>query len=135
MLTYGDGLANINLNNLIKFHKNHKKMVTITAVRPSARFGELNIDSNKMVTSFKEKPQIQDGWINGGFFVLNKEFLNHIENESTILEKEPLEKIVAQKDIAAYQHEGFWQCMDTIRDKEYLNQLWYANKAFWIQNN
>ena len=135
MLTYGDGLADINLNNLIKFHKNHTKMVTITAVRPSARFGELNLDANNTVTSFKEKPQIKDGWVNGGFFVLNKEFLNYIDDESTILEKEPLEQMVAQKDIAAYRHEGFWQCMDTIRDKDYLNQLWDTKKAFWVQNN
>jgi glucose-1-phosphate cytidylyltransferase len=135
MLTYGDGLANINLNNLVKFHKNHTKMVTITAVRPSARFGELNLDPNNAVTSFKEKPQIKDGWVNGGFFVLNKDFLNYIDDESTILEKEPLERMVAQKDIAAYQHEGFWQCMDTKRDKDYLNQLWDTKKAFWVQNN
>ena len=135
MLTYGDGLADININNLLKFHNDNKKMVTVSAVRPSARFGELDLNSQGIVTSFKEKPQINDGWINGGFFVMNKIFINYIQSAHTVLEKEPLEKLVRENNLAAYRHEGYWQCMDTVRDKDYLNKLWDEGKAFWVSNN
>ena len=110
-------------------------MVTVSAVRPSARFGELDLNSQGIVTSFKEKPQINDGWINGGFFVMNKSFINYIQSAHTVLEKEPLEKLVRENNLAAYRHEGYWQCMDTVRDKDYLNKLWDEGKAFWVSNN
>jgi glucose-1-phosphate cytidylyltransferase len=130
LLTYGDAVADINISELIKFHKNHGKMVTVTAVRPEARFGELGIENNA-VTSFKEKPQTTKGWINGGYFVVEPEFFKFIENDGTILEKTPLEKVAQMGELMSYQHEGFWQCMDTKRDKELLEGLWEANNAPW----
>jgi len=130
MLTYGDGLADINIDKLVNFHKDHGKIVTVTAVRPVARFGEIIIKENK-VKSFQEKPQVTQGWINGGFFVCNPEFLDFIDNDKTILEKEPLEKVVSEGQLMAYKHEGFWQCMDTKRDKELLEELYLNNKAPW----
>ena len=130
LLTYGDALADINISELIKFHKNHGKMVTVTAVRPDARFGELTIDNN-VVTSFKEKPQTTKGWINGGYFVVEPEFFNLIEGDETILEKTPLEKASQMGELMSYQHEGFWQCMDTKRDKDLLDGLWEAGNAPW----
>ena len=130
LLTYGDAVADINISELIKFHKNHGKMVTVTAVRPEARFGELGIENNA-VTSFKEKPQTTKGWINGGYFVVEPEFFKFIENDGTILEKTPLEKVAQMGELMSYQHEGFWQCMDTNRDKELLEGLWEANNAPW----
>lgn len=130
MLTYGDGVANVDINELLKFHKNHGKMITMTAVRPSARFGELEI-SNGDVLSFKEKPQLHSGWINGGFFVIEPRFIDLISNDDTLLEREPLEKAVEQHELKAFKHEGFWQCMDTKRDYEYLEQLWSNGNAPW----
>ena len=130
LLTYGDGLANVNINDLIKFHQNHGKMVTVTAVHPVARFGELHLDSNKVI-SFEEKPQINQGWINGGFFVINPEFLDLIDNDSTVLEKEPLEYVSKIGQLMAFKHEGFWQCMDTKRDKDYLEDLYLNGDAPW----
>jgi len=130
LLTYGDGVADIGIDALIKFHKNHGKMVTVTAVHPVARFGELIIDESR-VKSFKEKPQITGGWINGGFFVIEPEFFNLIEGDSTMLEHEPLEKAAKMDELMAFKHEGFWQCMDTKRDKELLDELWVSNKAPW----
>jgi len=123
MLTYGDGLSNIDVNSLIDFHRNNAKMVTVTAVHPVARFGELEIDGVK-VKSFQEKPQVTQGWINGGFFVCEPEFLNTIKDDSTILEREPLENIAKKGQLVAFKHEGFWQCMDTKRDKDLLEELW-----------
>ena len=130
LLTYGDGVADIDINALVKFHKDHGKMVTVSAVHPSARFGELDINSN-IVTSFKEKPQVTQGWINGGYFVIEPEFFNHIESDQTILEREPLEKVTAMGELMAYQHEGFWQCMDTKRDRDNLEEFWLSGKAPW----
>jgi glucose-1-phosphate cytidylyltransferase len=130
LLTYGDALADINISELIRFHKNHGKMVTVTAVRPDARFGELTIDNN-VVTSFKEKPQTTKGWINGGYFVVEPEFFNLIEGDETILEKTPLEKASQMGELMSYQHEGFWQCMDTKRDKDLLDGLWETGNAPW----
>mgnify|MGYP001263092729 CR=1 FL=1 len=132
-LTYGDAVCDIDINELLKFHKLHKKLVTITAVRPPARFGELNINNKNLVTSFKEKPQVNEGWINGGFFVMEPEFLNFIENDQTILEKEPLELASQKNELVAFKHEGFWQCMDTKRDKDNLEKLINNEKAPWLK--
>lgn len=132
LLTYGDGISDININKLIEFHKSQKKLITVTAVRPMARFGELTIDDDNKVLSFKEKPQINQGWINGGFFVVEPEFLNLIEGDESILEKEPLERALSMGQLAAYKHEGFWQCMDTKRDKDYLETLWNSGVPPWV---
>jgi glucose-1-phosphate cytidylyltransferase len=129
-LTYGDGVADINLDELLNFHKKHKKMVTVTAVRPIARFGELQIDSG-LVKSFKEKPQTDQGWINGGFFVMNPEFLEFIEDDTVVLEKDPLEKVCKMRELMAYKHYSYWQCMDTKRDKDQLEELIKRNNAPW----
>tara|TARA_B110000046_G_scaffold62768_1_gene70257 strand:+ start:2548 stop:3255 length:708 start_codon:yes stop_codon:yes gene_type:complete len=130
MLTYGDGLTNQNLNDLEKFHIKNKKIATMTIVRPPVRFGEVRM-KGKLVNSFKEKPQIQDSWINGGFFVFNKEIFKFLTKENEMLEKKPLEKISKKKQILGYKHLGFWQCMDTPRDKEYLIKLLKNKKAPW----
>jgi glucose-1-phosphate cytidylyltransferase len=130
MLTYGDGVSNINIDALLEFHKSHGKMVTISAVHPNARFGELQIIDNK-VTSFQEKPQTSQGWINGGYFVIEPDFFEFIEGDRTILEKEPLEKAAALGELMAFHHDGFWQCMDTKRDHDYLEELWQSNNAPW----
>lgn len=131
MLTYGDGLSNINLNKLLYFHKKNKKKITLTAVHPPARFGELSI-SNGIVTKFEEKPQLQKGWINGGFFVIEPEFLDLISHDEVILEKEPLEKAANNGEMMAYCHDGFWQCMDTRRDKDFLEEMWRSNRPPWV---
>lgn len=130
LLTYGDGVSDININKLVKFHREHGKMVTVSAVRPTARFGELVVKNN-IVTSFREKPQMDQGWINGGYFVIEPKFFDLIEGDSTVLEKEPLEKVAEMGELMAYFHDGFWQCMDTKRDKDVLEKLWEANKAPW----
>ena len=130
MLTYGDGLANINIKQLLDFHYKNNKLVTMTAVRPTARFGELELESN-LVTSFKEKPQLKDGWVNGGFFVMNKKFIDFIQDDSEMLERKPLENVANNNNLIAFKHHGFWQCMDNIRDLEKLNQLWKSNPP-WI---
>ena len=111
----------------ILFHKKHKKLVTLTAVRPPARFGALKLKGNQ-VSHFKEKSRLDEGWINGGFFVMEPEFLKFIKNDSTYLEREPLEKITQKKQLAAFKHEGFWQCMDTKRDKDKLNKILKSKK-------
>ncbi len=118
-LTYGDGLSNVNIKKLIKFHKKNKKLVTMTAVRPPARFGAIKIRKNKVIY-FKEKSNLDEGWINGGFFVMNNKIFDFIKNDKTFLEREPLEKIGKKNQLFAYKHPGFWQCMDTVRDKEIL---------------
>lgn len=130
LLTYGDGVADININELIAFHKDHGKMVTVTAVHPVARFGELQIEKN-IVKSFQEKPQVSSGRINGGYFVCQPEFLDLIKDDLTILEKEPLENCAKMNELMAYQHDSFWQCMDTKRDKDFLEELWTKNQAPW----
>jgi glucose-1-phosphate cytidylyltransferase len=131
MLTYGDGVADVDINKLLSFHKSHGKMITMTAVRPAARFGELKLDGNKVV-SFEEKPQMNDGWVNGGYFVIEPAFFNLIEGDSTLLEREPLERAVSMGELMAYRHEGFWQCMDTKRDHELLESLW-TQGAPWVK--
>ena len=130
MVTYGDGLSDINIKSLLELHASHGKMVTMTGVRPSARFGEIKAKSNK-VTIFKEKPKIQKGWISGGFFVIEKAFLDLIDNDSVMFEKEPMENLVEMGELMVYKHEGFWQCMDNKRDREVLEAFWKANKAPW----
>tara|TARA_B100000767_G_C19714913_1_gene514500 strand:+ start:231 stop:998 length:768 start_codon:yes stop_codon:yes gene_type:complete len=130
MLTYGDGLADININKLLKFHKQHGKIGTITTVHPNARFGELNLKGN-IVTQFEEKPQTNQSWINGGFFIFEPEFLKLIKSSSTILEREPLEKLSKQKQLMAFKHKDFWQCMDTKRDRDLLERLWNEKKTPW----
>ena len=129
MLTYGDGVADINLDELLKFHRNHGKLVTMTAVRPAARFGELELENN-IVKSFKEKPQMHEGWISGGFFIIEPGFFDFINDDSTLLEREPLEKATKLGQLMAYQHKGFWHCMDTKRDHDLLESLW-KNGAPW----
>ena len=121
-LTYGDGVSDINLKKLLKFHKKNKNIVTLTAVRPPARFGAIKLSGNK-VKVFKEKDIMDEGWINGGFFVIEPQFLNYIKNDSTFLEKEPLEKASKAGQLFAFKHEGFWQCMDTKRDKDKLEKI------------
>ncbi len=133
MLTYGDGLSNINLDKLLKFHKEHGKLVTITAVRPTARFGELIIKNNS-VSTFQEKPQVQTGWINGGYFIFEPGLLDLIENDDTVLEKEPLEEATNKGQLMAYLHEGFWQCMDTKRDRDFLDEMWNSGDPPWISS-
>ena len=132
MLTYGDGVADIKIDELESFHVKQGKMVTITTVRPSARFGELELDGD-LVKSFKEKPQTETGWINGGFFVCEPEFLSRIDGDSTVLEGPPLEWAAANGQMAAYRHRGFWQCMDSVRDKDYLESLWAEQAAPWVK--
>ena len=132
LLTYGDGLCDVDINELIKFHKNHKKIATVTAVHPSARFGELSI-KDKKVHSFKEKPQVTQGWINGGFFVFEPEFLEFLDDDSTVLEQDPLEKLSSLGELMAFSHDGFWQCMDTIRDRDVLESFWRSGEKPWIK--
>ncbi len=122
MFTYGDGICDVNLKDLLKFHIDNKKLITVTAVRPPARFGEIKI-KGKIVSSFREKPQTSEGWINGGFFVTNYNFFNYIKNDNTILEKQPLEKASKNKNLLAYKFKGFWKCMDTLRDKQVLEEI------------
>ena len=121
-LTYGDGVSNVNVKKLLSFHKKNKRLVTLTAVRPPARFGAIKLSGNK-VKVFKEKDIMDEGWINGGFFVMEPKFLDFIKNDKTFLEKEPLEKASKAGQLFAYKHEGFWQCMDTKRDKDKLEKI------------
>jgi glucose-1-phosphate cytidylyltransferase len=130
MLTYGDGVADIDINALLKFHRSHGKMVTVTAVHPGARFGELLIEDEK-VASFQEKPQMGQGWINGGYFVIQPEFFDLITGDTTILERQPLEQAARMGELMAYRHDGFWHCMDTKRDRDVLEELWQSGDAVW----
>ena len=132
MLTYGDGLSNINIDKLLKFHKSHGKMITVTAVRPTARFGELNIAEDNSVKKFEEKPQLYEGWINGGYFIFEPEIFDLIDGDEILLEREPLEKAAKADQLMAYKHDSFWQCMDTKRDYELLKSLWDRG-APWIK--
>jgi glucose-1-phosphate cytidylyltransferase len=132
MLTYGDGLSNQNLKKLLKFHLKHKKIATMTVVRPPVRFGEVKLKGN-LVSRFKEKPQSSTAWINGGFFVFNYKIFDFIKNDKIMLEREPMEKLQKIKKLYGYKHTGFWQCMDTLRDKNYLNKLYKSNKLAWLK--
>lgn len=130
-LTYGDGLSNVNLKKLLSFHLEKKKVATVTAVRPTARFGQLKISKNNLVKKFEEKNQINEGWINGGFFVLNKKIFNYLPKYQSMLEREPMNRLVKDRQLISFKHYGFWQCMDTLRDKEMLNQMWKKKKHQW----
>ena len=129
MFTYGDGISNVNIKKLNQFHRKNKKIITVTAVRPPARFGEIIISNNK-VKSFKEKPQTSNSWINGGYFIANSKFFNFIRGDKEILEKWPLEKATERKQLAAFKHYGFWKCMDVKRDREELQKIYKKNKFF-----
>ena len=129
-LTYGDGVANINIRQLIKFHKSHGKIATLSSVFPQAKFGSLDIEDNQ-VKKFIEKPKGDGALINGGFFVLNPKAIDYIEGDSTVWEQEPLNKLATERELMSYKHEDFWQPMDTLRDKHYLEELWESNKAPW----
>ena len=131
-LTYGDGLANINLNQLIGFHVNHGLPATVTAVRPPARFGEIVVEPDGVVTGFAEKPQMNTGWINGGFFVFEPEIFDVIKNKETVLEGEPLESLASSGRLMAFQHLGFWHCMDTKRDKDFLDSQAESDHLPWL---
>lgn len=131
MLTYGDGVSDVHIENLLAFHRSHGKLATITAVRPTPRFGGLHFDGDR-VTEFTEKPQTGEGWINGGFFVFEPQVLDYLDGESTILEREPLENLARNGQLMAYKHHGFWQCMDTLRDKQILERLWESGDPPWI---
>jgi glucose-1-phosphate cytidylyltransferase len=132
MLTYGDGVADVDIRALAQFHAQHGKLMTMTAVQPDGRFGALNINpADNAITSFQEKPKGDSHWINGGFFVCQPQVLDYIAEDSTILEREPLESLARQGQLVAYRHESFWQCMDTLRDKQYLEKVWQANEGGW----
>jgi len=130
-LTYGDGLSDVNIQETLDFHEHHNKLVTISAVKPISRFGELEINEENKVSSFEEKPQSGNGRINGGYFVMNKRFLDFIEGDLTILEQEPLINAAKKGEMMAYNHDGFWQCMDTKRDVDYLNSIWSSKENRW----
>jgi glucose-1-phosphate cytidylyltransferase len=130
LLTYGDGVAALDVRQLVAFHRAHGKLATVTAVRPPARFGELKVDGD-LVRRFEEKPQAGEGWINGGFFVLEPGVLDYIGGDATVFEREPLERLAAEGQLMAYRFDGFWQSLDTLRDKRLLDQLWKEGKAPW----
>jgi glucose-1-phosphate cytidylyltransferase len=131
MLTYGDGVSDINIDKLVKFHKTNGKIATVTSTQPAGRFGSLNLTGNGLVKGFKEKPRGDGGWINSGFFVLQPDVFNYLEHDSTVLEKEPLESLARDQQLVAYKHEGFWLPMDTLRDKNQLEELWKHDAAPW----
>ncbi len=130
MLTWGDGVSNVNLDNLFAYHRSHGKLATVTAVRPPARFGHLVFDGDRIV-EFSEKPQTREGWINGAFFVLEPRVLDYIDGDRTQWEKEPMERLARDGQLMAYRHTSFWQCMDTLRDKRLLQELWDSGNAPW----
>jgi len=130
-MTYGDGLTNLNIKELVKFHKIRKRFATVTAIQLAGRFGSLNIDKDSSITSFFEKPKGDGHWVSGGFFVLEPEIFKFIKDDSTVWEKEPLEILAKKKQLNAYKHKGFWKCMDTMRDKIELERLWETNSAMW----
>jgi len=131
MLTYGDGVSDVDIKKLVAFHKAHGKIATLTAVRPSARFGSIIMKEDGSIQEFKEKPQTGEGWINGGYFVFNYEIFDYLTDASTILEREPLENLAKDNELVAYKHDGFWHCMDTIRDRDNLNEIWANKNAPW----
>lgn len=130
LLTYGDGVSDVDLHQLLAFHRRHGKLATVTAVRPPARFGELTFFGD-LVTRFQEKPQTGEGWINGGFFVLEPDVFEYIDGDDATFEKEPLERLSRDGQLVAYRHPGFWQCMDTLRDVKFLEKLWSEGRAPW----
>jgi glucose-1-phosphate cytidylyltransferase len=131
MLTYGDGVSDVNITELLKFHKLHGKLCTVTAVQPSGRFGALNLSKDNSVDSFMEKPKGDGAWINGGFFVCQPEVFNYIDGDATVFEKQPMERIAAEGEMKAFNHAGFWKPMDTLRDKHELEEDWANQKAKW----
>ena len=132
MMTYGDGISDVNINLLVEHHKKNKKLATLCAVRPPVRFGELELQGD-LITNFAEKPRLQKGWINGGFFVLNKEIFKFIKDDDIMFEREPLEKLVELNQLIAFKHENFWQCMDTKRDKDILEEMWISKNIPWLK--
>ena len=130
MMTYGDGVADVDVSRIVEFHKAHGKLATITAVRPPARFGGLEFDGDQII-SFREKPQVGEGWINGGFMVLEPEVFDYIEGDETVFEASPLENLSKDGQLMAYKHEGFWQPMDTLREKQLIENLWKSGNAPW----
>jgi glucose-1-phosphate cytidylyltransferase len=130
-VTYGDGVSSINLENLVKFHKQHKKIATVTAVRPPVKFGEMKIKPNNKVSSFTEKPQLQNGWINGGFFVFNKRIFSYIKSSKTTLERKPLIDLTVKKQLVAFKHYGHWKCMDNLSEKKQLEDIYKKKKTIW----
>ncbi len=131
LLTYGDGISDINITDTINYHNSHGKKITMTAVQPDGRYGALKIDSNNLIESFIEKPKGDGSWINGGFFVCDSSIMNFIESDLTIFEREPLANLAKESELVAFKHNGFWGCMDTLRDKNMLSELWHNNKAPW----
>lgn len=133
MLTYGDGLCDVDLNKLLDCHKKNNKIATLTAIQPEGRFGVIETDKEDSIVSFSEKSKDDSGWINGGYFVLNPEIFDYLEDDATVFERKPLELLATQKQLQAYRHDGFWQCMDTVRDKNFLEKLVAEGKAPWIK--
>ncbi|MBP9682020.1 MAG: glucose-1-phosphate cytidylyltransferase [Bacteriovorax sp.] len=131
LLTYGDGVSNVNITETVNFHKKHGKKLTMTAIQPEGRFGALKIEADNKVSSFLEKPKGDGAWINGGFFVCEPSIMNYISGDQVIFEKGPLETLANEGEIYSYKHEGFWKCMDTLRDKNQLNEMWNSGAAPW----
>ena len=132
LLTYGDGLANINIKKLIQFHKENKKIATLTAVQPAGRFGIVQINKKtNLIDNFLEKPKGDGYWVNGGFFVLKKNIFKYLRDDNTVLEQEPLEELSKKQELCGFMHHGFWYAMDTVRDKNYLEKLWFSKSAPW----
>lgn len=132
-MTYGDGVSDVDMSALLKFHQAHGKIATLTAVQPNVRFGMLDITENREITAFREKEIEDSGWINGGFMLLQPEIFDYIEGPSTVFERQPLERLAAEGQLMAYQHNGFWQCMDTLREKNKLEELYASGKAPWVR--
>ncbi len=130
-MTYGDGVTNLNLKKLLDFHNKHKKIATVTAVRPPVKFGEMEIASNNFVKSFNEKPQLTSGWINGGFFILTPKIFDYIKNYKTIFEREPIKGLTKSKQILAYKYPGYWKCMDNLNEKNQLEEIFKKKKSIW----
>ena len=130
-MTYGDGVADVDMDKLLAFHNSHSKLATMTAIKPNSRFGVLDLTENNEVTAFREKSSVDSGWINAGFMVLDPTVLDYVADDSIMFENEPMEKLATEGQLMCYKHEGFWQCMETLRDKEKLEELWNNNKAPW----
>ena len=130
-MTYGDGVADVNIKDLLDFHKNHGRLATMTAVKPDSRFGVLDISENNQINAFREKSQVDSGYINAGFMVLDPEVLDYVKDDTIMFEREPLETLAKNNQLMCYKHDGFWQCMDTLRDKQKLEKLWAENTAPW----
>lgn len=131
MLTYGDGVSDVNIDKVLQFHRQNKKLMTLTGVQPEGRFGIMEFDDHDSVKAFREKNSIDSGWINGGFLVCEPEIINYIADDSIMLEREPMEQLAKENQIGCYKHDGFWQCMDTLRDKEKLEKMWETKQAPW----